>query len=78
MYLAAARKLTRRDHVLVVAIAVGVLAMNAYWIVVALRFWPYILDSAYFGQTGLGFLVADFAESLGPKTESNWCVAYPL
>ena len=33
---------------------------NAWWLVVAARFWHYILDSSFFGHGGLPFLVADF------------------
>ncbi len=33
---------------------------NAWWLVVAARFWHYILDSSFFGHGGLPFMVADF------------------
>ncbi len=42
------------------AIPVIVIGMNAWWLLVAFRFWHYILDSGYCGQTTLGYLPADF------------------
>lgn len=60
LYLGNARSFTRRDHLAVVGIVLCTLAMNAYWLHAAFIHWHYILDSAYFGQTGLPYLVADF------------------
>lgn len=54
------RTLGRRGHLIVVGIAAATVAMNAWWLAVALQFWHYILDSGFFGQSGLSFLVADF------------------
>lgn len=51
--------LSKRDHALVLGIAVVAIAMNAWWLRVAFRFWHYILDSAYFGQSDPSYLVAD-------------------
>jgi hypothetical protein len=59
-YLAQARTFSRRDHVCVLAIAAFTLAMNGFWLHAAFIHWHYILDSAYFGQTGFAYLVADF------------------
>ena len=36
------------------------LAINGWWLAVSLRFWHYILDSGYFGLSGLQFALADF------------------
>ena len=54
------RALGPRGHLIVVGIAATTMLMNAWWLAVALRFWHYILDSGFFGQSGLAFLIADF------------------
>lgn len=53
------RRLGLRGHAIVVAIAVTTVAMNAWWLAVDLRFWHYILDSGFFGQSGAQFILAD-------------------
>ncbi len=69
LYGAASRGLTRRQHLAVWAIALFAIVANSYWLIVAIRFWHYILDSAYFGQSGVEFLLADIAALLlDPKT----------
>jgi hypothetical protein len=60
LYVRAWRGLSLRRHAAILGIAAGVIAVNAYWLAVALSFWDQILDSAYFGQTSLKFLLADF------------------
>jgi len=60
LYLQHARSFVRREHMLVAGIAVFTLGVNAYWLHAAFSHWHYILDSAYFGQTGPSYLVADF------------------
>src|SRR6201999_2947456 len=37
-----------------------VLLANAYWLIVAIKHWHYVLNSAFFGQSHPGFLLADF------------------
>jgi hypothetical protein len=59
MYVAAFRKLDRPGHAAVVSIVLGVLAINAYWLISAFGFWHYILDSAYFGAGTLRLLGLD-------------------
>lgn len=49
-----------RQHLAVVAMIACVLVVNAYWLYVALKHWHYILNSAFFGQSHPGFLLADF------------------
>lgn len=60
LYLGAVRTFTRREHWLVAGIVAVTIGVNAYWLYAALIHWHYILDSAYFGQTGFTYLVADF------------------
>jgi hypothetical protein len=60
LFLQHARSFDRREHLLVAGIVVFTLAVNAYWLHAAFIHWHYILDSAYFGQTGFSYLVADF------------------
>ncbi|MCB9748957.1 MAG: hypothetical protein H6713_03005 [Myxococcales bacterium] len=69
LYGAAFRRLDRRQHLAVWAIALFAIVANSYWLIVAFRYWHYILDSAYFGQSGVEFLLADIgALLLDPKT----------
>mgnify|MGYP000305904050 CR=1 FL=1 len=60
LYFNNVRALGWRGQLAVVGIVATTVAMNAWWLAVALRFWHYILDSGFFGQSGLRFLVADF------------------
>jgi hypothetical protein len=60
LYLMNARTFSRRENLLVAGIVLFTIGANAYWLYAALSHWHYILDSAYFGQTGLSYLVADF------------------
>lgn len=60
LYLRAFGKLGLRGHGWTVAIVVGAVAANAYWLRVAFAHWHYIMDSAFFGASGLGTLPADF------------------
>jgi hypothetical protein len=53
------RRLGARGHATVLAIAAATVAMNAWWLAIDLRFWHYILDSGFFGQSGLQFMLAD-------------------
>lgn len=59
-YLRARRSLPLRGHVLVALSVIATVLLNGVWLLPALRHWHYIQDSAFFGQTGLGHLVADF------------------
>ncbi|MEZ4383069.1 MAG: hypothetical protein R3A79_17210 [Nannocystaceae bacterium] len=77
----ARRRLRPVDHAAVVAIAGLAIAANAYWLVVAARFWHYILDSAIYGQARLSILGADLFEWLlepettgliGARTTFRW------
>ena len=60
LYFRAARGLGSRGHVTVLLMVAATLAINGWWLAVSLRFWHYILDSGYFGLSGLQFALADF------------------
>jgi hypothetical protein len=60
LYLQSAKSLNLWQHASVVGIAVVAIAINAHWILIALDFWRYIIDSAFYGQTTIAFLPADF------------------
>jgi len=60
LYATAFRRLGRAGHVAVAGIVLGVLAINACWLIPALAFWHYILDSAYFGAGTLRLFALDF------------------
>ncbi|MCX4247840.1 glycosyltransferase family protein [Paraliomyxa miuraensis] len=59
LYLRHARSMSRRDHVIVWAIAGVTVLANAWWLAIAFSFWHYILDSSLFGHTGLDSLLWD-------------------
>ncbi len=60
LYVQAFRSLSRAEHAAVLAIAPIVIGINAYWLLIALQFWHYIMDSGFGGQSTLAFLPADF------------------
>ncbi|MBN1654713.1 MAG: hypothetical protein JXA30_13160 [Deltaproteobacteria bacterium] len=62
LYFSGFRRMHRTAHLQVAAIALFTVALNSWWIFVALRFWHYVLDSAYFSQTRLSTLLFDFLE----------------
>lgn len=59
LYLRCARGLSRREHAVVWGIVATTVLANAWWLLNALRFWHYILDSSFFGHTTLESLVWD-------------------
>jgi len=61
LYARHARTLGARGHLAVLGIVAATLAINGWWLAASLRFWHYILDSGYFGLSGLQFALADFA-----------------
>jgi hypothetical protein len=71
LYLRTRTTLARRDHVAVLGIVLATLAINAYWLLNAWRHWRYVQNSAYFGQTGLRYLVADFFSVLLNPTDTG-------
>jgi riboflavin transporter FmnP len=60
VYVGMFRSLQRREHIAILGIAVAVVLGNAYWLVVAIKHWHYILNSAYYGASHPGFVIADF------------------
>jgi len=63
--------LSTRAHLGVLAIGAFTCAINAPWLIVAAEHWHYILDSAYYAQTGLEFLVSDFFDLLRSPTDTG-------
>jgi hypothetical protein len=64
IYLSAFRSFGAREHSAIAAIALTVVLANAYWLIVAIRHWHYILNSAFYGQSHAGFILADFLNLL--------------
>jgi len=60
LYFQAFKRLSLFDHLKIFSIAVVTLGINAYWLIVAFDFWRYIINSAFYGQTTLSYLPADF------------------
>ncbi|MCK9462348.1 MAG: hypothetical protein M0R80_22210 [Proteobacteria bacterium] len=60
MYARRFRAFGRREHAAIAGIVVVTLAMNAWWLLVDLRFWHYILNSGYLGATTIGHLATDY------------------
>jgi hypothetical protein len=65
MYVKGFRRLSAARHVGVLSIAAVTIAANAWWLVVAFRFWEYIRDSGYCFQSGLGYLLTDYFGLIG-------------
>jgi hypothetical protein len=65
LYLRCAHSLTRREHAGVWGIAGLTVLVNGWWLLVALRFWHYILDSSMFGDTTLVSLAWDLFGLVG-------------
>ncbi len=60
LYGRAFKQLSVWRHIGVLGAAAFVIAVNAYWLVVALRFWHYILNSAFYAQSTLSFFLTDY------------------
>jgi hypothetical protein len=60
LYARHARGLGARGHLAVLGIVGLTVAVNAWWLGLAARYWHYILDSGYFGQSGPTWVAADF------------------
>ncbi|HMI93311.1 MAG TPA: hypothetical protein VK509_18195, partial [Polyangiales bacterium] len=71
LYLAAARRFARRDHLAVAGIVVGAIALNLYWLLPAFAHWHYVLDSGFFAQGGPAFLVSDFFDLLRDPSDTG-------
>ncbi len=71
LYIRAARSMVVREHVMVWAMAVLTVVVNAWWLVVSLQFWHYVLDSSLFGHTTLETLKWDFLGFTGEPAEQG-------
>ncbi len=60
LYFPRLRQGRRSLHVAVAGIVVFTLVLNLYWLRAAALHWHYILDSAFYGQGGLRYLLGDF------------------
>jgi hypothetical protein len=60
LYIRSFRKMPRIRHVGAWAAAAFALFANLWWIVVALEFWHYVLDSGYFGSSTLSYILSDY------------------
>jgi hypothetical protein len=65
LYVRGFRRLSAARHLGVLSIAAVTVAANAYWLIVALRFWHYIRDSGYCFQSGIGYLYTDYFGLIG-------------
>lgn len=66
------RSLSRTEHFVTLAIALVTIAANAWWLRTALRFVHYLLDSAYFEQSGLSFVIYDALGLLHDAHTQGW------
>jgi len=60
LYVRDFRTLGWREHVGLVAVAVGTVATNLWWLRPSLRFWHYILDSGFYLDATLDYLLTDY------------------
>jgi len=60
LYVRRFREVGGRMHLAVAGVVALTLAVNAYWLLVAMQFWHYILDSGYLGASTLDTLFTDY------------------
>jgi hypothetical protein len=60
VYVREFRRLGWREHVGLVAVAVGTVTTNLWWLRPSLRFWHYILDSGFYLDATLDYLLTDY------------------
>ena len=60
LYASRFRSLKIEQHLSIVMVVVLTIAVNWYWLAVAIRFWHYIMDSGYLGASTLGHLFTDY------------------
>ena len=60
LYLRGVSTWSRRDHASIVGMALVVVFANLWWLRVALHFWHYVLDSAFYLDAGASYLVFDY------------------
>ncbi|HVI01849.1 MAG TPA: hypothetical protein VM869_24210 [Enhygromyxa sp.] len=66
------RSLRWTEHAITLGIAALTLVVNGWWLRSSLRFFHYILDSAYFEQSGLSFVFYDFLGLLHDPHTQGW------
>jgi len=60
LYVRHFRAFAPRHHLAVAGIAAATIAVNAYWLLVDLGFWHYVVNSGYMGATTIGHLATDY------------------
>jgi hypothetical protein len=60
LYVRHFRQLGLRHHLSILGVVAFTLAVNSYWLLVAIRFWHYILDSGYLGASTIDTLFTDY------------------
>jgi hypothetical protein len=65
IYLRDIRRVTWRRHLGVLLMALTTIAVNAYWILVALRFWHYLSDAGFYFQSDLRYAFTDYLGLIG-------------
>jgi hypothetical protein len=68
VYARAFPTLTPGRHLLVWLAIATTIAANIWWIVIALRFWHYVLDAGYFGSSTLSYVLSDYLGILRDPT----------
>jgi len=71
LYLRAWGKLGWRGHLAVVGCAVFAISCNLWWLVVAIRFWHYILASGFIGDARASQLVFDYLGLLKEPSQTG-------
>jgi hypothetical protein len=65
LYIRAFRTMPASRHIGLVAVALFTIAVNAWWLVTAFRFWHYILDSGYCFQASISYFLTDYLGLVG-------------
>jgi len=65
LYIRAFKRLSPARHLGVLAMATATIAVNAYWIIVALEFWHYMGDAGSCFQGDIGYALTDFLGLMG-------------
>jgi hypothetical protein len=60
LYLRGFSAWSRRDHAAIVGMALVVIVSNFWWLKVALGFWHYVLDSAFYLDAGASYVAFDY------------------
>jgi hypothetical protein len=63
-YVRGFRSLSRTGHAQIGLIGVSAIALNFYWLHNAAKHWHYILDSAYYAQANVKYVLCDYFDLL--------------